>query len=121
MEKKAKQASLQLQSCSIHQRNKALEKIHELLVENQAEIINENEKDKILSNNKRLDLSGNKFHQLKSGVLDVLKMADPIGKVNLARKLDHDLDLYRVSCPIGVILVVFEARPVTKIFKYRKY
>ncbi|KAJ2014821.1 glutamate-5-semialdehyde dehydrogenase, partial [Coemansia sp. S85] len=38
-------------------------------------------------------------------------IGDPIGQVTLARKLDNDLDLYRVVCPVGVCLVIFEARP----------
>ncbi|OMJ23421.1 putative gamma-glutamyl phosphate reductase, partial [Smittium culicis] len=32
-------------------------------------------------------------------------------KVTLSRKLDNDLSLYRVTCPVGVLLVIFEARP----------
>lgn len=31
--------------------------------------------------------------------------------MTLARKLDDGLDLFRVTCPVGVILVIFEARP----------
>lgn len=34
-----------------------------------------------------------------------------VGKVTLATKLDDGLDLYRLTCPIGVLLVIFEARP----------
>lgn len=35
----------------------------------------------------------------------------PVGKVTLAKKLDDGLDLYRLTSPIGVLLVIFEARP----------
>lgn len=35
----------------------------------------------------------------------------PLGKVTLARQLDEGLRLYRVTCPIGVIAMIFEARP----------
>lgn len=45
------------------------------------------------------------------GVLDINQLDDPVGKVDLARKLDNGLDLYRVSCPVGVLLIIFEARP----------
>ena len=38
-------------------------------------------------------------------------MSDPIGRVTLATELDEDLTLYRVTCPIGVIGVIFESRP----------
>ena len=45
------------------------------------------------------------------GVRDVLKLPDPIGGVTRAVRLDEGLDLYRVTCPIGVVCVIFEARP----------
>ncbi|KAK9369904.1 Aldehyde/histidinol dehydrogenase [Lipomyces kononenkoae] len=61
---------------------------------------------------KRLDLSkGDKFDAMLQGVLDVAHLPDPIGKVTFANRLDDCLDLYRVTCPIGVLLVIFESRP----------
>jgi len=41
----------------------------------------------------------------------LLHLPDPAGKIIQATRLDEGLDLYRVSCPIGVILVIFESRP----------
>lgn len=38
-------------------------------------------------------------------------LPDPTGNVSYASELDDRLELYRVSCPIGVLLVIFEARP----------
>ncbi|HLU47501.1 MAG TPA: glutamate-5-semialdehyde dehydrogenase, partial [Planctomycetota bacterium] len=60
---------------------------------------------------KRLDLEGAKFDALLAGIDDVRRLDDPVGKVTLARRLDEGLDLYRVTCPLGVIGVIFEARP----------
>jgi glutamate-5-semialdehyde dehydrogenase len=34
-----------------------------------------------------------------------------VGKVTLRTKLDDGLEIERVSCPIGVLLIIFEARP----------
>jgi glutamate-5-semialdehyde dehydrogenase len=45
------------------------------------------------------------------GVRSVEQLPDPVGVVSLARRVDEGLDLFRVSCPIGVVAVVFEARP----------
>lgn len=45
------------------------------------------------------------------GVLDVDRLEDPTGRVTLANKLDDGLELYRVTCPVGVLLIIFEARP----------
>ncbi|KAF7327049.1 Aldedh domain-containing protein [Mycena kentingensis (nom. inval.)] len=61
---------------------------------------------------KRLDLTkGEKWESMLQGVSDVAELPDPTGIVSYAKELDDDLELYRVSCPIGVLLVIFEARP----------
>ena len=61
---------------------------------------------------KRLDLSRpGKFDDMLQGILDVRNLPDPVGKVDLHTKLDEGLTLERVSCPIGVLLIIFEARP----------
>ncbi|KAF8159578.1 gamma-glutamyl phosphate reductase [Crassisporium funariophilum] len=61
---------------------------------------------------KRLDLGkGDKWESMLQGILDVASLPDPTGNVTYASELDDDLELYRVSCPIGVLLVIFEARP----------
>jgi len=60
----------------------------------------------------RLDLGrGDKWDSLLQGISDVAFLPDPTGTVTYASELDDDLELYRVSCPIGVLLVIFEARP----------
>ena len=60
----------------------------------------------------RLDLrKGDKWDSMLQGVTDVANLTDPTGKVSYASELDDNLELYRVSCPIGVLLVIFEARP----------
>lgn len=61
---------------------------------------------------KRLDLTkGDKWDSMLQGVTDVANLPDPTGNVTYASELDDNLELYRVSCPIGVLLVIFEARP----------
>jgi glutamate-5-semialdehyde dehydrogenase len=61
---------------------------------------------------KRLDLSRpGKYEDMLKGILDVRDLPDPIGKVDLRTRLDEGLELERVSCPIGVLLIIFEARP----------
>jgi len=60
----------------------------------------------------RLDLGrGDKWDSMLQGILDVASLPDPMGVVSYASELDDELELYRVSCPIGVLLVIFEARP----------
>ncbi|KAK6821928.1 glutamate-5-semialdehyde dehydrogenase [Apiospora arundinis] len=60
----------------------------------------------------RLDLGrAGKFEDMLKGILDVRGLEDPVGKVTLRTRLDEGLDLERVTCPIGVLLIIFEARP----------
>ena len=119
----AKKASLILAKLSCDVKNQALESIADALVENKQYIISQNEEDlknakKLLENGEisqaiydRLKLSDSKFNDMISGVLDVKKLPDPVNQVLSATKLDDGLELYKVSCPIGVIGVIFEARP----------
>ena len=60
----------------------------------------------------RLDLAkGDKWDAMLQGVSDVSDLDDPTGKITYAKELDDDLELYRMTCSIGVLLVIFEARP----------
>ncbi len=59
----------------------------------------------------RLKLDEAKLASAIGGVRDVGQLADPIGMVQIHRQLDHGLILKRLSCPLGVLGVIFEARP----------
>ncbi|KAJ2371478.1 glutamate-5-semialdehyde dehydrogenase [Coemansia sp. RSA 2607] len=122
----AREASNMLQTISSAQKSAVLRRIKEVLSERRGEIVEANRLDKEAAKKevdagklssslfKRLDIEGNggeKYATLLQGVDDVDRIADPIGQVTMARKLDDNLDLYRVVCPVGVCLVIFEARP----------
>ncbi|MCH9687198.1 MAG: glutamate-5-semialdehyde dehydrogenase [Deltaproteobacteria bacterium] len=59
----------------------------------------------------RLALTDRKLDGLCDGLGQLADQLDLIGRVDLERELDRDLVLRRVSCPLGVLGVVFEARP----------
>lgn len=59
----------------------------------------------------RLKLDETKLKSAIAGVRDVGRLPDPIGKLEVHRQLDRGLILKRVSCPLGVLGVIFEARP----------
>lgn len=59
----------------------------------------------------RLKLDANKLKSMVAGVRDVIRLDDPIGDRQIHRELDSGLILERFSCPLGVIGVIFEARP----------
>lgn len=60
---------------------------------------------------KRLKVNEAKLREIITGIRAVAELPDPLGKTQMAKELAEGLDLYRVSCPIGVVGVVFESRP----------
>lgn len=59
----------------------------------------------------RLKLTREKLETVIKGVEDLINLPDPVGKILAATELDENLTLYKISCPIGLIGVIFEARP----------
>lgn len=59
----------------------------------------------------RLKLGASKLDSAIAGVRDVAKLADPVGVNQIHRELDRGLILRRVTCPLGVLGIIFEARP----------
>ena len=59
----------------------------------------------------RLRFGEEKLRQVCDGLRALRELPDPLGETTLARELTEGLKLYRVTCPIGVIGVVFESRP----------
>ena len=61
---------------------------------------------------KRLDMGlAGKYESMCHGVLDIMRLPDPLGRVTYANKMDEGLQVRRVTCALGVLLVIFEARP----------
>ena len=121
--KKAKEASILTAALSTETKNAALRKIAQFLNDNKEQIFEANRKDlneaQIFvekgeisqSTYNRLKLDENKFRDMVQGVVDVAGLDDPINKILLKRELDDNMILEKISCPIGVIGVIFEARP----------
>ncbi|NJM27389.1 MAG: glutamate-5-semialdehyde dehydrogenase [Pseudanabaena sp. RU_4_16] len=59
----------------------------------------------------RLKLDRSKLAGMVAGVRDVAKLSDPVGVRQIHRELDRGLILERLSCPLGVVGIIFEARP----------
>lgn len=121
--KNAKKASLEAAKLDTETKNKALKSIADNLEKHTDEIFEANKQD--LENAQLLvqdgELSQSAYHRLKldipkmrdmiQGVRDVASLDDPIGKVMLKMELDKGLVLEKISCPIGVLGIIFEARP----------
>ncbi|BCS17976.1 glutamate-5-semialdehyde dehydrogenase [Aspergillus puulaauensis] len=122
--KSASLASRHLATLSEANRNEALAALHDALLANKEAILEANARDLqtakqsvdggSLSHSalKRLDLSRpGKYEDMLQGILSVRNLKDPIGNVTLRTLLDDGLILEKVACPIGVLLIIFEARP----------
>ena len=59
----------------------------------------------------RLVLNEGKLAGLAAGLRDLARAPDPLGRATLRRTLAAGLELTRLSCPLGVLAIVFEARP----------
>lgn len=104
---------------SIEDRNRALLEIANSLQNRSGEIFEANHKDLENAENmsispsviKRLKFDENKLKDVLSGINQLINLEDPLGKLTIQRELDDELILTRISCPIGVIGVIFESRP----------
>jgi len=121
--KMARAAALKLANASTAEKDKALLRIADALDKNRKEILAANNKDIELASSlvkegkmskallHRLILDDAKIDEMILSVKDVAKLEDPVGKTLSAIELDKDLELFQVSCPIGVIGAIFESRP----------
>ena len=117
--KKMKEDSPQMAALSIEVRNQALLAAAEALLNAREEIFKANEEDIEAARDagipqavmKRLKFYQHKLEDVIQGIRELVKLKDPLAKVQMARELDQGLRLYRISCPIGVIGIIFEARP----------
>lgn len=121
--KRAKFASRELLYLSDEVKNKALMQIAQDLDSNRDKVFEANKLDlnnaEILLKNgeltpavyNRLKLDENKMRDMIQGIIDIYELENPIGKVLFQKSLDTGLILTKKSCPIGVIGIIFEARP----------
>ena len=114
-----KLASPEVAATSTETRNAALAAIKEALAANAAAIFEANEADLAAAEEsgvapaivKRFKFDHHKLDDVCAVIEDLIKLADPVGAVLLDRELDEGLRMRRIACPIGVIGVIFEARP----------
>ena len=106
--KAAKDASLNIAS-ELERNRDRIFVANRLDLENAEKLVEEGKLSRQTFN--RLKLDENKMRDMIQGVRDVAKLDDPINKILLKRELDKDLVLTKITCPIGVLGIIFEARP----------
>ena len=117
--REARAAAWELAACPLEKRNAALNAMAETLLEDRAEIFQANQEDLRRAQEeglaaplvKRLGFEEEKLNAVVEGLRALCALPDPIGRTTLSRELTPGLNLYRVTCPIGVIGVIFESRP----------
>jgi glutamate-5-semialdehyde dehydrogenase len=115
----ARDASYELSSLDLGTRNDALLRIAEALKANMEEIVEANQKDLASAKAakispvmiKRLRYDEEKIEESVRSIRSLMEQEDVVGKLLSRTELDDGLVLDKVSCPIGVIGVVFESRP----------
>ena len=116
---RARQASIPLAAATADQKNRALSAIRAALLGHAEAIIEANRQDLARAEKenlskpllKRLRFDQDKINEACAGLDSLIALDDPVGKTLTATELDKGLELYKVTCPIGVIGVIFESRP----------
>lgn len=115
----AKSASIKCAAVDTQTKNAALQSIADALLKNADKIIQANQADLAQAEKgnlsapllKRLKFDQSKLQDICDGITSLINIDDPVGKTLSALELDTNLELYKVSSPIGVIGVIFESRP----------
>ena len=115
----AKHASAELGQKSLDERNRALLAMATALRAHTAEIVAANVQDMDAAREAgtkeslldRLMLDDTRVESMASALEDLVALPDPLGEVQEERELYNGMQLKRVSVPLGVVAVVYEARP----------
>ena len=116
---KAKVANARLSTASNEEKNDALNSMADQIEKDQAKILLENKKDiEIAKSNDissamidRLSLNETGIKNIASSIRNVAKLNDPVGRILDSWDRPNGLHIKRVSIPIGVIGIIYEARP----------
>ncbi len=120
---RTRRAARELARLSTAQRNQILIAAADRLEARAAEILKANQQDcEFLKREvaqgtasaallKRLKTSEAGIADMARQIRDVARLEDPLGRVLATTELDDGLTLHKVSCPLGVVAVIFESRP----------
>ena len=117
--KKTHKASRTLSNFSSDDKNKLLKLIHVNIYKNRNNILKNNKID--IQNSKdmnkdfafidRLTLTEHKIELMLNGIENIISLNDPVGKIIEDKILDNEMNLKKITVPLGVIGVIYESRP----------
>lgn len=116
---KAKKAALKLAIASTTEKNKALKLIAEKLLKEKDAILSANQADLKEADQKgitgalrdRLLLNEGRLKEMANSLLEVIELKDPVGEVVAGWKIPNGLEIKKVRVPLGVVAMIYEARP----------
>ena len=115
----AQRASRVLAGLSRSRKDEALSAVADALRRRSAEILTENDEDVRLARENRLAdalvdrllLDEDRLRDVEQAVRDIAALPDPVGQLVDGWRLDNGVELRKVRVPLGVIAVIYEARP----------
>jgi glutamate-5-semialdehyde dehydrogenase len=116
---RANAAALRMSSLSREAKDRAILTIAEEMDRNRRQLVEVNARDVQDATEariaeplvKRLKLDDAKINEIMNALRSLVQLEDPVGKTLLSIEMDRGLELYKVTCPLGVIGAIFESRP----------
>lgn len=105
LDSKTKDAAINAMALALERRTP------DILAANRTDLREAAQNDLALPLRKRLKFDDAKIREACAGLRALADLPDPVGRTLRAVELDAGLDLYQVTCPIGVVGVIFESRP----------
>jgi glutamate-5-semialdehyde dehydrogenase len=110
------QAAAQVRRLTSEQKMTLLNRLADILIENQSHIMDENQKDMERMpdgdpKKDRLFLNEKRIQGLADSLRDVALLPDPSGQVLLEREIEQGLKLKKIAVPLGVVGAIYESRP----------
>lgn len=117
--KRAKSCSFALSTMKTSGKNAALRAMASGMEKNRGKIMDANERDIILAKKKgrskafidRLMLTPSRFRNMIDSIMQIARLPDPVGEVIKTWKRPNGLEINKVRVPLGVIGIIYEARP----------
>lgn len=118
MLQRAKNAKKEIGNLSGEKKNEVLRYMAEELLKESSEILQANQKDMEKAAGKlsasmldRLMLNPQRIESMANGILEVMNLEDPVGRMLQETKRENGLIIQKVSVPLGVVAIIYESRP----------
>ena len=117
--KRASNSSIEAAQLSTNQKNNVLNKMADMLESNRGEILSANSKDLeagkmnglVDSMLDRLKLTEERIAGMADAVREIAQLPDPVGEITETKKRPNGIEVSKMRIPLGVIMMIYEARP----------